>query len=168
MKTGRFDAVGYETPPASITLFLTLVGTLQIFPVLALSEFSGTYLWLYTKLVFPSCLILILSLLIAAYINRRLTRENSIGAYSVDFADNGRGELELSYANTRGVRREHLVPKSVTINRVLWRTNWKGGQPVDGVVAALGIKFKHRRGRLHLGFPTEQVMRDVYEILRQS
>jgi hypothetical protein len=170
VNAGSISATGWESPGPGARFVLLLVGIVQFFPVLALSQFGGPYFWLYLHLFYPSVAVFVLFLIIAAYVSNQSTKKSILGPYSIEYTYHGNelGELELTYTNVKGVKRVRIAVKSVKIERIgMWRPGWGGVRRVEGLVAALRIKYKHRQGGLYLGFRSEQEMRNVYELLQR-
>jgi len=167
LKSGGFEAVGWETGRFGVGFVLLLAGTLQFFPVLALSQLGGLFSQAYDLLFFPSLFVMVACLVLVASVSRRFTKPGFVRPYQVSYEDrrDDGGELELTYANAQ--RHEKVAVESVTVQKGgLWRPAWSGSRPVTGKTTALRIRFKHRGGVLYLGFESQEEMAQAYEFLR--
>ncbi len=168
--TGSFHALGWEAGGPYKLFLLSLVGIIQFFAVVLLSQFGHSYKSIYDDTIFPSLIIMGVSLVIFGAISAYSSRPHLIREYDVTFEDRRSegGTLRLSYTDSKGLRRESAVKSVKAEHGPLFRPMFTAGgtMSVGETKAAMVLTFSDRHERLELGFPSLEEMEKVYEQIK--
>ena len=189
MASGKFEAIAYEEKSLrDPSLALPLVGVLQVFVFLGL---DGYLLAPYARLcsscyyqecfnacfpwwvpIFINAFLVSLLVMVASFVALGVWRLKRVPPGNCEFTFDDRrdvgGVLTLSYANSKGKKRDSLAVTKVKAfaNRPLMRTRGKFEVPVEGTESSMDISFKGAHFGLFLGFPDPNSMDDAYERLK--